>query len=101
MEILYIYCVLVLYLPSPCLPLLCAVFGEDDGASVVHGITFFQDHVYFTDPATNSIWKSDRVGEKSVYLDGYDYLSDIRVVQQNLGENRILGKPVHQVHYEM
>ena len=62
-----------------------AVFGEMDGASRVHGIAFFQDHIYFSDLGRNVIWKSDLFGEKSEYTRRSGYQSDVKVIERRRG----------------
>ena len=64
-----------------------AGFGPLDVGSIVHGIAFFGEHVFFTDSGLRKIYKSTTIlMDKSVYMEGFNYLSDIKIVETRKGE---------------
>ena len=54
--------------------------------SVVHGVAFLGGQLFFTDSEQRKIYYSSLVlQEKSVYLEGYNYLFDIKAVEKGKG----------------
>ena len=53
--------------------------------SEVRGLAFFQDHIYFTDHGRQIVYRSDLYGARSIYLQNYEYLSDIQIIERNKG----------------
>ena len=64
-----------------------SVFGDENLGSLVHGVALFNGEIFFTDSQQRKVYKATGVlGEKSVYLEGFDYLSDIQVVERMKGQ---------------
>ncbi|CAI8006362.1 Low-density lipoprotein receptor-related protein 4 [Geodia barretti] len=67
-------------------PRAIAGFGPLDIGSVVHGVAFFGGHVFFTDSGLRKIYESTTIlMDKSVYMEGFNYLSDIKIVETRKG----------------
>ena len=67
--------------------LLISIFWFGPIGSVVHGVAFLEGQLLFTDPEQRKIYNSSLIfGEKSVYLEDFDYLSDIKAVDTRRGE---------------
>ena len=60
-------------------------FGDSDGAALVHGLAFYKEYLYFTDVGRRRMYKSNLHGDKTVYRDGYSYLSDVEIAQPYQG----------------
>ena len=63
-------------------------FGLDprNVGRVVYSVAFFGGNLFFTDPEQRQIYKSTTfLMDKSLYLEGFSYLSDIKIVETRKG----------------